>query len=58
MRSVVAIALLTLAAMAYGAAGNEAIVRATLPNGLRVIVVRNKLAPVVATSVNYLTGSE
>src|SRR5665213_3482759 len=34
------------------------IVRATLANGLRVIVVRNTLAPVVATSVNYLTGSD
>lgn len=35
----------------------ESIVRATLSNGLRVIIVRNTLAPVVATSVNYLTGS-
>ncbi len=32
--------------------------RATLTNGLRVIVVRNTLAPVVATSVNYLVGSD
>jgi zinc protease len=32
--------------------------RATLPNGLRVILVRNSLAPVVATSVNYLVGSD
>ncbi|HXA93097.1 MAG TPA: pitrilysin family protein [Steroidobacteraceae bacterium] len=32
--------------------------RATLPNGLRVILVRNTLAPVVATSVNYLVGSD
>ena len=37
---------------------SESIVRATLANGLRVIVVRNTLAPVVATSVNYLTGSD
>ena len=34
------------------------VVRATLPNGLRVIIVRNTLAPVVATSVNYLVGSD
>jgi zinc protease len=34
------------------------VVRATLPNGLRVILVRNTLAPVVATSVNYLVGSD
>lgn len=32
--------------------------RATLPNGLRVVIVRNSLAPVVATSVNYLAGSD
>jgi zinc protease len=37
--------------------GNE-VLRATLPNGLRVIIVRNTLAPVVATSVNYLVGSD
>lgn len=34
------------------------IARATLANGLRVVVVRNTLAPVVATSVNYLVGSD
>jgi len=34
------------------------VLRATLPNGLRVIIVRNTLAPVVATSVNYLVGSD
>jgi zinc protease len=34
------------------------ILRATLSNGLRVVIVRNTLAPVVATSVNYLTGSD
>ncbi|HKT74008.1 MAG TPA: pitrilysin family protein [Steroidobacteraceae bacterium] len=33
------------------------VTRATLPNGLRVVLVRNTLAPVVATSVNYLVGS-
>src|SRR5882724_3635730 len=37
---------------------NSNVVRATLKNGLRVIVVRNTLAPVVATSVNYLVGSD
>src|SRR5215813_11511263 len=43
---------------AQAAAANEpGILRATLPNGLRVILVRNTLAPVVATSVNYLVGS-
>jgi zinc protease len=34
------------------------VLRATLANGLRVIIVRNTLAPVVATAVNYLVGSD
>lgn len=44
---------------AMGSHDNEhGVLRATLPNGLRVILVRNALAPVVATSVNYLVGSD
>jgi zinc protease len=39
------------------ARADEAVVRTTLSNGLRVIIVRNSLAPVVSTSVNYLSGS-
>ncbi len=43
---------------ATGAASETGVLRATLPNGLRVVIVRNTLAPVVATSVNYLAGSD
>lgn len=58
VRGWIALALLPLVGIAHGGSDREAIVRATLPNGLRVIIVRNTLAPVVATSVNYLTGSD
>ena len=34
------------------------VLRATLQNGLRVVIVRNTLAPVVATAVNYLAGGD
>ena len=34
------------------------VLRATLANGMRVIVVRNPLAPVVTTIVNYRVGSD
>src|SRR5438105_8497388 len=37
---------------------SQQVLRAALPNGLRVIIVRNTLAPVVATAVNYLVGSD
>ncbi len=40
------------------AVADTGILRATLDNGLRVVIVRNSLAPVVATSVNYLAGSD
>ena len=50
--------ILCLLVFAGGAhAEPDTTVRATLANGLRVIIVRNTLAPVVSTSVNYLTGS-
>src|SRR5580704_4151476 len=35
----------------------ENVTRATLDNGLRVVVVRSSLAPVVTTVMNYLVGS-
>ncbi len=63
--TVLATALLTLAAAKLTAApapaasdSDDGVLRATLSNGLRVVIVRNSLAPVVATSVNYLAGSD
>jgi zinc protease len=51
--------LLTAASFSARAASDQRdVLRATLDNGLRVIIVRNTLAPVVATSVNYLVGSD
>ncbi|MGA3163377.1 MAG: pitrilysin family protein [Verrucomicrobiota bacterium] len=46
-----------------GAATNEipaeqGVLRATLTNGLQVIVVRNALAPVVTTMINYRVGAD
>jgi zinc protease len=44
--------------VARAAADPQGVLRATLPNGLRVVIVRNTLAPVVSTAVNYLVGSD
>ena len=34
------------------------VLRAKLENGLRVVIVRNTLAPVVSTNINYLVGAD
>jgi zinc protease len=55
----VALALLVAVTFARAAAAEEKdVLRATLPNGLRVILVRNTLAPVVTTVMNYLVGAD
>ncbi len=40
------------------ATGLENVTRATLPNGLRVVIVRDPLAPVVTVYDNYLVGAD
>jgi zinc protease len=52
-------ALFTLSGSTAVAADTGAgdVLRVTLDNGLRVVIVRNTLAPVVTTAVNYLVGS-
>ncbi len=52
--------LFTLAVLAALAADEtrETVVRATLDNGLRVVIVRDPLAPVATVEENYLAGGQ
>jgi zinc protease len=51
------LAILFVGIFSHSAPAADDIVRATLKNGLRVVIVKNTLAPVVTTEVNYLVGS-
>ncbi|MGE5248121.1 MAG: M16 family metallopeptidase, partial [Verrucomicrobiota bacterium] len=55
---VAALFLTAILASPGAAASGPGPVRETLPNGLRVIVVPDPLAPVVTTQMNYLVGSD
>jgi len=54
----VSLLILEMAISANLAAAETNVFRSTLSNGLSVIIVRNPLAPVVTTVVNYKVGSD
>ncbi|MBD8899648.1 pitrilysin family protein [Rhodanobacter sp. DHG33] len=58
LRLAAAIGLALAAGGAMAATNDADVTRATLDNGLRVVIVRNTLAPVITTEMNYLAGSD
>src|SRR5690242_6904478 len=54
---VVLVVLLTSAAPVRTAPTDQNVTRATLGNGLRVVIVRDPLAPAVTVETNYIVGA-
>ena len=50
-------AVIVLLSACSGIVPDKNVVRSTLGNGLRVVIVRNTTAPVVTVQMNYLAGS-
>jgi zinc protease len=58
MKSLLFLLLFTLVSTAADTPRDQEVVRATLPNGLRLVIIRNPLAPVAAVMINYQVGSD
>lgn len=58
LATAVALALAGISGAALAANAPEDVTRATLDNGLRVVIVHDDLAPVVTTQMNYLAGAD